>query len=143
MCSWCVTSSEEGRCGTRLGYRWTGGREEVYKEEREWMTSEPDSVYIEHRRSISLASWHTRVGAAATSTSPESQATRWHFVLSVTILKPLFPRLKVTKGPSCTLSVIGAPSEITRPFMFRPIGYGSVTLSRLVLGHQQPKHCIL
>jgi hypothetical protein len=26
---------EEERCGTRLGYRWTGGREEVYKEERD------------------------------------------------------------------------------------------------------------
>lgn len=65
MCSWCVTSSEEGRCGTRLGYRWTGGREEVYKEEREWMTSEPDSVYIEHRtvhlsRLMAHTSWRRR-----------------------------------------------------------------------------------
>ena len=27
--------SEEEHCGTRLGYRWTGDREEVYKEGRD------------------------------------------------------------------------------------------------------------
>ena len=47
------------------------------------------------------------------------------FVHSVTILEPLFPHLKVTKGPSCKLA-IGAPSQIIDPFMFRPIGDAEV-----------------
>ena len=90
------------------------------------MTSGPDSLYIEHC-TVHLARLmaHTSRATAATSTSPESQATRWHFV-SVTIYKPLFPHLKATKRPSHwhwhTLSAIGAPSHIIGPFMFRPQG---------------------
>jgi hypothetical protein len=51
------------------------------------MTSEPDSVYIEHSRAISLASWHTRVERPPPPTTRTSlfahfiSGNCWHFVL--------------------------------------------------------------
>jgi hypothetical protein len=57
------------------------------------MTSGPDSVYIEHSRAISLASWHTRVERPQPPTTRTSLFAQLLALCSVTILKPLFPHL--------------------------------------------------
>jgi hypothetical protein len=85
-----------------------------------------------HRTSHSPHGTH-ELSAAATSTSPESQATCWH-LCSVTIFKPLFPHSML---PSTTLHRLSA----LRRIYLRPLYVPSegITLSRprrLILGHQ-------
>ena len=62
-----------------------------------------------HRTSHSPHGTH-ELSAAATSTSPESQATCWH-LCSVTIFKPLFPHSML---PSTTLHRLSALRRISK-----------------------------
>jgi hypothetical protein len=92
------------------------------------MTSGPDSLYIEHSRAISLASWHTRVerpppllALAILPNHLGQLAGTWFCNHS---RAPVSPPVSYQVTHRRTLSAIdGAPSHIIiGPFMFRPYG---------------------
>ena len=128
-------------CRTRLGYRWTGDREEVYKGGKR-MDDEWTGLGLYralHRTSHSPHGLH-ELGAAATSTSPKSQATcaSWH-LRSVTIFEPLFPHSKL---PGDQLLSIGYRRSVVYHWQdhWAPLcsvrKHNPVLPRRLLLGHQ-------